>query len=304
MESSVNPIDPFYDASGENALRPAGIFVRYAAHVIDLAIFSLICAVGVFLFGASNMLFGWSSAFLGLLFVALGLSLFAANWMYNFLWHWNGGQTLGKRWLGLMVIGEDNPHLTFRQANIRWMGYFLTALTLGVGFLAGIFRKEKRALHDSFSNSRVVHVDVRRVWLEVLSVLLLGWLPILAPIMAVNVVGSTCKYYFASSPPQQTAAEKTRSSLAALRESLLRYRMEFGHLPNKISDDTFPGREGYIARFPAVRLPKQGHPESFAVVRGPRVLEDSGRWVYDPQKGQVYVDCTHTDVHGTTIYSW
>jgi len=282
--------------------KPAGLWVRFAAHTIDVTIFTAISAAAIFCFGISNGLFQWSTRTVGVLFILLAGMLYAANWIYYFLWHWNGGQTLGKRWLGLMVVGDDYRLLNFRQANLRWLGYHLTYLTLGVGFLAASFRSEKRALHDSVAGTKVIHVDPRRVWLEIFAVVLFGLLPFVMPAVVLSAGVSTLRYY---SDSGDTAAESAaRNSLGALRESIRHYRMDYARFPDSLTGDAFRGGDGYVVAFPEVRLPRLGHRANSQVVKGPRVLADSGRWVYDALKGTVYIDCTHVDGNGTTIYSW
>lgn len=282
--------------------KPAGLWVRFAAHTIDMAIFTAFCAAAVFCFGVFNGFFRWSSGTIGVLFLVLTVKLYAANWIYYFLWHWNGGQTLGKRWLGLMVVGDDDRLLNFRQANLRWLGYHLTYLTLGLGFFAAGFRSEKRALHDSIAGTKVIHVDPRRIWLEFLAVALLGLLPFLMPAVVMSAGLSTLRYYVNS---EESGAENVaRNSLGALRESIRHYRMDFGRFPDSLTGAAFRGGDGYVVVFPEIRLTRLGHGANSQVVKGPRIIEDSGRWVYDPIKGDLYIDCSHVDSHGTTIYSW
>jgi uncharacterized RDD family membrane protein YckC len=283
-------------------LKPAGLWVRYAAHTIDLVIFSTACALGLFSFGVLHGIFRFSDRSLGLLFLVLCAVLWSGNWLYYFLWHWNGGQTLGKRWLGIIVIGRKHDLLTFKQAHRRWLGYHLSYLTMGLGYLAAAFRPENQGLHDTLADTKVVHIDARRIWLEVLAVGLFGLLPLIFPVAVVNAGLSTYRHYFSSRGNE--AELSTRNALGALRESLYQYQAALGRFPVEIGPKTFEGKDGYVAVFPSVRLPQGGHPGSYDVVKGPRVLEDSGRWVYDSQKGHVYIDCTHTDAQGTTIYSW
>ncbi len=282
--------------------KPAGFWVRYAAHTIDVVIFALISVVALFVLGGLHGLFGLSDRAMGFLFLLMCLTLWGANWIYYFLWHWNGGQTLGKRWLGLMVIGEEHTQLTFRQANVRWLAYHLSYLTLGIGFVIAIFREGKRGLHDDIAKTKVIHADPRRFWLEILTVVVFGSLPIFLPLLVLSTAASTYNYYFTV---QEDLVEiETRNSLGALRESIRRYRDDNGSFPVEIDGDALLGKLGYVAEFPSIYLPHKGHMETFDVVRGPRVVADSARWVYDPDKGDIFIDCSHTDVQGTTIYSW
>ena len=167
-----------------------------------------------------------------------------------------------------------------------------------------MFRSEKRALHDSVAGTKVIHVDPRRIWLEVLAVALFGLLPFFIPMLVLSVGRSTVKYYSDSGATTPSAESVARNSLGALRESIRHYRRDFGRFPENLTGNAFKGGSGYVVAFPEVRLARLGHRPQSQVVKGPRVLQDSARWVYDPIKGNIYIDCTHVDSHGTTIYSW
>ncbi len=59
------------------------------------------------------------------------------------------GTTLGKRVLRIYVVSMvDLSPITLRQSLIRCLGYILSYLPLGAGFLMAAFHPEKRALHD------------------------------------------------------------------------------------------------------------------------------------------------------------
>lgn len=70
-------------------------------------------------------------------------------------WH-TGGQTPGKKMMKLKVV-DARSYQTASWGNliIRFFGYFLSALTL-IGFFTGMFRHDKRALHDLISNTAVI----------------------------------------------------------------------------------------------------------------------------------------------------
>lgn len=67
------------------------------------------------------------------------------------------GQSLGKMIAGLRIVRTDGSEpsigsLLFRQT----IGYFVTLLTFGLGFLFSVFSGKGRALHDHLSGSQVV----------------------------------------------------------------------------------------------------------------------------------------------------
>ena len=84
------------------------------------------------------------------------LFLLMLAWLY-FCWHWiKGGQTLGMRSWHVFVINESGQNPDWKQSTIRFLSALLSIGLLGAGFIWAIFDKEKRALHDHISRTRLV----------------------------------------------------------------------------------------------------------------------------------------------------
>jgi uncharacterized RDD family membrane protein YckC len=67
------------------------------------------------------------------------------------------GRTLGKWVAGLRIERRDGEPLSFGRALVRHLiGYPLTLLTLGIGFLVAAFNSEGRALHDLLAGTVLV----------------------------------------------------------------------------------------------------------------------------------------------------
>jgi len=77
---------------------------------------------------------------------------------YSIVLHWMWGQTLGKMALQVRVVSMDGGPLSFGQSVGRYFATFLSALTLGIGFIMAGVRPDKRALHDLLARTRVVHL--------------------------------------------------------------------------------------------------------------------------------------------------
>ncbi|MFN5048469.1 RDD family protein [Roseateles sp.] len=85
----------------------------------------------------------------------------AINWLLPgllavALWTWQGA-TPGKLFMGVRVVDAlsgQRPSLV--QALLRWLGYWLSALPLGLGFLWALWDPEGRAWHDRLSGTRVL----------------------------------------------------------------------------------------------------------------------------------------------------
>lgn len=71
-----------------------------------------------------------------------------------------GGQSIGKMAAGIRVVTADPDAWTDRvplsQAVLRAVGYVVSALPAGLGFLPAFIGAERRALHDRLARTRVV----------------------------------------------------------------------------------------------------------------------------------------------------
>jgi uncharacterized RDD family membrane protein YckC len=70
------------------------------------------------------------------------------------------GQTLGKRALGIRVVElGSGGSIGYGRAFIRYIGRFVSAIALLLGYLWMLWDKEKQTWHDKFANSVVVPVS-------------------------------------------------------------------------------------------------------------------------------------------------
>jgi uncharacterized RDD family membrane protein YckC len=140
-------------------VRPAGFWIRAVAGVVDLLV---ILVVELSLGFAGRRLWGASAdslpAFHGS--VMTFTLLFSA--LYTTVLHARGGSTLGKLMVGARVVAMDGEPLSMGAAFLRWIGYFISVMTVGFGFLMAGLRRDKRALHDLIAGSRVERVVPRR----------------------------------------------------------------------------------------------------------------------------------------------
>lgn len=71
------------------------------------------------------------------------------------LWH-RYTQTPGKKLTRIRVVDAKTLQpAPYWKLTLRFMGYFLSLISL-VGFFIGLFRKDKRALHDLISGTAVI----------------------------------------------------------------------------------------------------------------------------------------------------
>lgn len=67
------------------------------------------------------------------------------------------GQTIGKFLTGLTILNLDGTAVRLQTIAVRHLiGYLLTILTLGLGFVFSVFSSRGRALHDLIAGTIVV----------------------------------------------------------------------------------------------------------------------------------------------------
>jgi uncharacterized RDD family membrane protein YckC len=147
------------EASARAVPAPAG--ARLAAFLVDAV---LVAAAQALVSGP--VLFYWSThrmpenpgevAFWPIFASALMVPVVAALGCVYYVYHWGvKGATPGKRLLGLVVQADDGTEpIGIARATIRVLGYLLSVLTLGFGFLMIAFAGH--GLHDKLAGTRVV----------------------------------------------------------------------------------------------------------------------------------------------------
>ena len=74
------------------------------------------------------------------------------------LWAKWSGKTPGKAAMGIRIVKMNGENIDWKTSIIRYFGYFLSILTLFIGFLMVGFRKDKRGLHDLVAGTKVIHI--------------------------------------------------------------------------------------------------------------------------------------------------
>ncbi len=135
----------------ELELRPAKLNDRFIAYVMDalpffggyyLSLLFLIPKLGE---RASSRAFLFQVAAAWIVLCAL----------YQLAGNVTGG-TVGKRIMGLRVVGRDGGPLGFPRSLVRAFGYLLSTPLFNAGFILALVHPESRALHDLLSGSVVV----------------------------------------------------------------------------------------------------------------------------------------------------
>jgi uncharacterized RDD family membrane protein YckC len=67
------------------------------------------------------------------------------------------GRTIGMAILGVRVVRADGARLEARRAAARTAVFPLSFLLLGIGFLVGLVRRDRRELHDLIAHTAVIY---------------------------------------------------------------------------------------------------------------------------------------------------
>ena len=66
------------------------------------------------------------------------------------------GATPGKMAIGLRITTVEGEPIDFGKAVLRYIGYFVSGITLGIGYLMIAFTRDKRGLHDLIDGTVVI----------------------------------------------------------------------------------------------------------------------------------------------------
>jgi uncharacterized RDD family membrane protein YckC/pSer/pThr/pTyr-binding forkhead associated (FHA) protein len=135
----------------------AGFWRRVLASLADAVILAVIGFLLTFALGLAGGLVAEPAPFLqeyvAAIATAVGFLLPVAYFLVGWA-HW--GRTPGKALCGLRILREDGAQLGMGGAFVRLLGYLLSSLVLGLGFLMAAFTDRKRGLHDMVAGTVVV----------------------------------------------------------------------------------------------------------------------------------------------------
>lgn len=140
----------------------ASFLQRFLAFVIDAILISVVGGGLALLFGgvsgvALNTNSGPGNAIAGLMGFTLNAIIFLLEFLY-FGYFWSTtGQSLGMKVMGIRVISNKSGNLPFVMAGLRGsVGYWLSGLLCGLGFIWAAFDSKQEAWHDKIFSSAVM----------------------------------------------------------------------------------------------------------------------------------------------------
>lgn len=150
-------------------IRLAGFGRRSLAIIVDFIVLSIISAGLLYgIYGSeyfawvqeNNVMFASYGAAELLVNYGLPTLMFVACWRLF-------GATPGKFLLGCQVVDSETlARITWRQSVMRYFGYFISTIPLGLGFWWAAWDGRKQGFHDKFAHTIVVVEDESRRTLD------------------------------------------------------------------------------------------------------------------------------------------
>ena len=143
----------------------AGFWIRLVAYLIDGII--LACAYWIFnaiwaLTSGAGMVGGVTDPFAvatgtAWLLGIIGFFLIGIAYLVCF-WAWRG-QTPGKMVLRIKIIRTDGSEMGWGIAVLRYLGYVISGLLFGLGYIWIAFDVDKQGIHDKIADTCVVRLS-------------------------------------------------------------------------------------------------------------------------------------------------
>lgn len=139
-----------------NDMRYAGFWIRLAASMIDVILITavtlpaMLAVYGLEYFKSDAVIMGYWDFQLNWIFPAVAVIV---CWYYR-------SATPGKILLGLIVVDvETGGKPSLGQLVGRYLGYYLSTLVLGLGFLWIVFGRRKQGWHDKLTRTTVIYAS-------------------------------------------------------------------------------------------------------------------------------------------------
>ncbi len=141
-------------------LNYAGFWIRAGAYLIDYIIVQITNFFVVFVMMAAGLsverLPAGTSSHFRALNGAGTLLVSGIGVLYAVFFNGAFGATPGKMCLKLKIVRSDGRPITYLRAFARYFAQILSALFFGVGFMMASWDSQKRALHDTICDTRVI----------------------------------------------------------------------------------------------------------------------------------------------------
>ncbi|MBI5787718.1 MAG: RDD family protein [Candidatus Schekmanbacteria bacterium] len=144
---------PVFKAQAFDTNNPAGFFKRLSAFVLDQMILLCIGLAFGSLLSLALIKSGGQECIAYVMTKAFGV---LAGWAYYTSLETCLQATFGKLALGLAVTDLAGQPISFLRANVRYFGKILSAIVMGLGFLAIATSRKKQGWHDKLAGCLVL----------------------------------------------------------------------------------------------------------------------------------------------------
>jgi uncharacterized RDD family membrane protein YckC len=136
-------------------MRYAGFWLRFVAWVMDSAMLAALPLIVALIIAPIFFTTSRTVAVLGVIFFIVPV-VGTTGWLYYALMESSSYQaTMGKRALGLRVVGLNGEPVSFGRASGRFFLKILSSILL-IGYLMAAFTARKQALHDMMAGCIVI----------------------------------------------------------------------------------------------------------------------------------------------------
>ncbi len=128
--------------------RYAGFWRRFVAYLLDGIILNIISWVLYFIL----IFLPYQMA------IVIYIAFFIGSILYfPIFWAWQGA-TPGKMIMGIEIVKTDGRPIGIGRAIVRYIGYFVSAIIIYIGYLMIAMNKKKQGLHDMIAGTIVIRV--------------------------------------------------------------------------------------------------------------------------------------------------
>ncbi len=151
-------------------MRPASFGRRYFALFLDVLFLEIVGALIAYPFIhkvdldlksiLSSLLTGDNIDLQSITFILVYSTILSVLWSWYFIgFTGNNGQTPGKKLVGIQVRQQDGSPINYRiAANRFFIGYSVSIMSFGLGFLWALFDANNEAWHDKIASTRVFRI--------------------------------------------------------------------------------------------------------------------------------------------------
>lgn len=99
-----------------------------------------------------------------------------------FFWIQHGGQTIGKKLMGIKIVRQDAKPIDLTTAITRYIGYLISGAVFCLGYISAAFNPKKLAWHDRLAKTYVVVVGKSNKLLSTIAIVLVVIFALIATI--------------------------------------------------------------------------------------------------------------------------